>query len=81
MRTTVEISDEQRAQLAQLAARRGEKGFSSIVQEAIDLYLRQLSDAERKRRIKAALALAGSISENEAEEMRARIRDLRSRWR
>jgi len=38
--TTVEIRDRQRAKLFELAARRGEKGFSKLVQEAIDLYLK-----------------------------------------
>ena len=35
MRTTIELSDEHRARLLELAARRGEKGFSSIVEEAL----------------------------------------------
>ena len=39
MRTTIEIRDEHRAKLLEMAARRGEKGFSSIVSEAIELIL------------------------------------------
>jgi len=35
MRTTLEIPDEQRAKLLQLAAARGMKGFSSLVTEAL----------------------------------------------
>lgn len=38
MRTTIELSDEHRSRLVELAARRGEKGFSPIVEEALDLY-------------------------------------------
>ena len=41
MRTTVEITDAQRAELLKLAAQRGEKGFSAVIREALDLYLRQ----------------------------------------
>ena len=41
MRTTVEIRDDQRAKLLEIAARRGEKGFSRVVQEALDLFLRE----------------------------------------
>jgi predicted DNA-binding protein len=40
MRTTIEIPDDQRARLLELAARRGEKGFSALVREALELYLR-----------------------------------------
>ncbi|MCH7921306.1 MAG: ribbon-helix-helix protein, CopG family [Planctomycetes bacterium] len=35
MRTTIEMSDHLRAELLQLAAKRGLKGFSQIVEEAI----------------------------------------------
>ena len=35
MKTTVEITDEHRARLVELAARRREKGFSRIVSEAM----------------------------------------------
>lgn len=37
VRTTVELTAEQRAKLLSMAASRGEKGFSAIVREAIDL--------------------------------------------
>jgi hypothetical protein len=42
MRTTIEITDHQRARLLDLAARRGAKGFSRFVQEALDDYLRKV---------------------------------------
>ena len=38
MRTTIEMDDKHRAALLELAARRGEKGFSALVGEAIDAY-------------------------------------------
>ncbi len=41
MRTTVELRDDQHAALAALASRRGLRGYSSIVQDALDLYLRE----------------------------------------
>ena len=41
LRTTVEIDDAHRAELLKLAAQRGEKGFSSLIREALDLYVRQ----------------------------------------
>ena len=51
MRTTVEITPEQRAKLLELAARQGRKGFSHLVREALEAYLarQQQLDAKRKR--------------------------------
>lgn len=78
MRTTVEISDEQRARLLELAARRGEKGFSSLVREALELYLR---DQQKSDRIDKALRLAGRLGPDDADELERSVEDLRSRWR
>lgn len=39
MRTTIEISDDTLRKLRELAARRGEKGYSRIVEEALGEYL------------------------------------------
>ena len=47
-----------------LAARRGEKGFSNLLAEAIEEFLK--GEAERRRRREDALALAGSISPEDA---------------
>jgi hypothetical protein len=79
MRTTVEIDDSQRAELLKLAAQRGEKGFSSIVREALDLYIRQ---HRAKRAVVAqALKLQGSFSDGEADALEASVRQLRENWR
>jgi len=63
MRTTIEIPDRQRARLLELAAQRGEKGFSRLVQEAVERMLAE-SDS-REVRTKAALAVEGSIAERQ----------------
>jgi hypothetical protein len=79
MRTTVEIDDRQRAELLKLAAQRGEKGFSAIVREALDIYLR---NHRAKREIVAqALKLRGSFSDAEADALEASVGQLRERWR
>lgn len=79
MRTTVEITPEQRARLMAMAARRGEKGFSKLVQEALDAYLRQATaEAEARRR---ALMLNGSLDGRESDELRAATRGIRESWR
>ncbi len=79
MRTTVEIQDSQRAKLLKLAAERGEKGFSRLVQEALDRYLDE--QASRGARIEVALALAGTLDAEAADALEASVRRIRSTWR
>jgi hypothetical protein len=79
MRTTVEMKAEHRSALLALAAGRGEKGFSSVLAEAIEEYL----NGERKRaeRREDLLALRGSLSDEDAEELRNYTKELREHWR
>ncbi len=79
MRTTIELKEEHRALLHALAARRGWRGFSRVVQEAIDFYLQHHADAEKARR--AILDRKGRWSANEVERMRAALAELRQQWR
>ncbi len=79
MRTTIEIPDEQRAKLLALAARRGEKGFSKLVQEAVELYLEEI--AAREQRVQEALSAIGSLDDEGAQELRESVRQVRERWR
>lgn len=79
VRTTVEIDDAQRAELLRLAAQRGEKGFSSVIREAVDLYIRQ--HRAKKALVAQALELKGSFSDDEADALEASVRQLRETWR
>jgi metal-responsive CopG/Arc/MetJ family transcriptional regulator len=79
MRTTVEITEQQRAELLRMAAARGEKGFSSVIREAIDLYLRQ--HRSRASAVRTALGVRGALREGEAEQLAAAVRAQRERWR
>ncbi len=79
MRTTVEMKPEHRAGLIALASKRGHKGFSSVLAEAIDLYLRSHDD--QARRAKVLLSLGGSISPEEGARMKRVAADLRKNWR
>lgn len=79
MRTTIEMKDEHRAKLLELAGRRGEKGFSDLVAEAIGSYLAALEHREEARR--KARSLRGCLSDEEAAEMREIASDLRAHWR
>jgi len=79
MRTTVEITDEQRSQLLRLAAQRGEKGFSSLIREALDLYMKQ--HRARREAVASALRVKGSFSDEEADALQESIGKLREVWR
>ena len=79
MRTTVELTDDQRAELLRLAARRGIKGFSQIVQEAVDEYLQH--EGGKDQAIAAALSLQGSLVGESADRFEERVRSLRELWR
>lgn len=79
MRTTIELKPEHRAKLLELAARRGEKGFSSVISEAIDAYLEGVGDKERVR--SRALRLRGTMPSAEANRLRQEAEALRAHWR
>ncbi len=79
MRTTIEITAEQRARLVEMAARRGHKGFSKLVQQALDAYLKaQVGEEEKRRR---ALLLKGALDSREADRLRKATREIRESWR
>ncbi len=79
MRTTIELNDELRARLLDLAARRGEKGFSRFIGEAVEQYLDRLDQREPAR--ERALAMQGSLDEEEAAALEAAARRVREHWR
>ena len=79
MRTTIEITSEQRARLMEMAARRGEKGFSKLVQHALDAYLRAQAGEDKKRR--RALMLKGALAARDADRLRAATQQIRESWR
>jgi hypothetical protein len=79
MRTTVEITEIQRARLLELAARRGEKGFSKLVQAALDAYLEAESSQDDLRR--QALAVRGALSDQDVDQLRDATREIRESWR
>jgi hypothetical protein len=77
MRTTIELSDNHRGLLHFLAAQRGLRGYSKLIQEAIDLYIKQ--SVEEKPDIKDLLKMRGSWSEEEAKKFRKRIEGIGQR--
>jgi predicted transcriptional regulator len=79
MRTTIEMKPEHRARILELAANRGEKGFSAVVAEALELYLE--NQVGRESAIRKAVALKGSLTEAEAAALAAHARKIRENWR
>lgn len=77
MRTTIEITPEQHEALSALARRRGVRGFSTLVQEALTAYLQDV-DADE---VELLLGLEGVLSEADEAEVRDRIDATRSTWR
>jgi predicted transcriptional regulator len=79
VRTTIEIKPEHRAKLLELAARRGEKGFSSVAGQAIEAYLKAEGRHEAVR--EKAQQLRGKLTRQEAERLRRRAAEVREFWR
>lgn len=79
VRTTIEIDDEHRAKLLEAAARRGEKGFSSVVREALTQYF--AAEEERRKAVRKAVAAIGRLPAEEAERLAKDVKKLRRSWR
>jgi hypothetical protein len=79
VRTTIEMKPEHRSALLALASRRGQKGFSGVLGEAIESFLR--GEVERGKRRKTLLSLGGSLSTKEGEDLRRTVKELRESWR
>ncbi len=78
MRTTIELREEHRALLHAIAARRGWRGYSKVIEEAIEFYLKHHAAAEEARKL--LLGRKGAWSAEEAERVRRAIAELRREW-
>jgi hypothetical protein len=72
---TIEIRPEHRARLLELAARRGSRGFSELVAEALEAYFR--AEADRAAQRTRAALLRGALSAGEAQRLRTAAGILR----
>jgi Arc/MetJ-type ribon-helix-helix transcriptional regulator len=66
MRTTVELSDPLYRRLRAAAAERGLRGFSELVEEAVDAYLAR--EDERRDLVRAIEDARGSWSETDVQD-------------
>lgn len=79
MRTTIELSDDHRSALHSLAARRGLRGYSKLIQEAIDFYIKE--KAKRRDGLKHLLEMRGTWSEEEVKRFRKKLEEIRRNWK
>jgi hypothetical protein len=79
MRTTIEMRPDHRSRILEMAAARGEKGFSTVIAEALELYLE--TQRKRTKDTKSALALRGSMSDAEAAGLLTETKKIRANWR
>lgn len=78
MRTTVEISDDLIATLHALAIKKGYRGYSRIMEEAVKHYLH---DLEKEGRVWSVLMrMRGSWSSEEAVETKKKLEEIRKNW-
>lgn len=75
MRTTIELSDRHRSILHALASRRGLKGYSKIIQEAIDFYIKEKGFEDNT--VQEILKLKGMWSIEEGHRIRANLKEIR----
>ena len=77
MRTTIEISDKHRSALLSIAAQKGLRGYSKIIEDAIENYIK---DQDKIARIKNnVISMKGSWGK-ESEEIKTNIKELRKNW-
>jgi predicted transcriptional regulator len=79
MRTTIELSDRHRGILHALSSERGLRGYSRIIEEAIDFYIKE--KALKDNTVQELLQLKGSWSTEEGERIKAKLKEVREDWR
>jgi len=79
MRTTIELSNDHRSSLHSLAARRGLRGYSKLIQEAVDLYIREMT--AKQGSAEHLLKMRGTWNKEDARKFQKKLREIRRNWR
>jgi len=79
MRATVELPDNLRAAVMAVAARKGYRGYSRVIVEALEFYLAEKEAKESG--LQALLDLRGTWSSRDASRSRERIAEARANWK
>jgi Arc/MetJ family transcription regulator len=79
MRTNIELDDNYRRRVMELAARRGKKGISDLVNEAVGRYLSaEDMHADKQRK---ALHVQNFLDPDEADDLALRCQIAQQLWR
>jgi len=79
MRTTIELSTDHRSSLHSLAARRGLRGYSKLIQEAVDLYIQDMTAKEGNTKL--LLKMRGTWNKHDANTFSKKLRGIRRNWK
>jgi hypothetical protein len=79
MRTTIDLSNDHRSSLHSLAARRGLRGYSKLIQEAVDLYIQEMTASEGNA--KHLLKMRGTWDKEDTRKFRKKLREIRRNWK
>lgn len=79
MRATIELPDHLRAAVMAVAARKGYRGYSRVIVEALEFYLAEKEAKESG--LQDLLDLRGSWSSREAASVRSEISRQRKNWK
>ena len=79
MRTTIELSNDHRSALHSLASQKGLRGYSKLIQEAVDLYLKETS--RKRKSVNHLLKMRGTWSEEEARQIKKKLAEIRRSWK
>jgi len=79
MRTTIELSNDLISTLRAIAVKKGYRGYSKIIEEALNFYLKE--NEKKKRGREKVLRMRGSWSLKEADKTKRRLEEVRKNWK
>jgi metal-responsive CopG/Arc/MetJ family transcriptional regulator len=79
MRTTIELADDLIAALHAVAVKKGYRGYSKVMEDAVKHYLREIEKKERP--LSVLMRMRGSWDAEEAAETKKRLEEIRANWR
>jgi metal-responsive CopG/Arc/MetJ family transcriptional regulator len=79
MRTTIELADDLIAALHALAVKKGYRGYSRVMEEAVKHYLRE--NEKKNLSLIVLMKMRGSWNAEEAAQTKKRLEEIRKNWR
>jgi len=79
MRTTVELPDDLIAALHALAVKKGYRGYSRVMEEAVKHYFRE--HEKKDLSLSVLMKMRGSWNAEEAARTKEKLEEIRKNWR